>query len=357
MSSYIPVLKWRQGEYMALSRLAPTVKNHVKPIFQPTPPEYDFEQGAVIKTYTNQLTTMAQRYKKHWGNSNCYIDTKFLDENADVSGVTPTEFLFNTLSQEGFKPTPAISLTPSKHFHNTIKRVVKAHKVGVCIKIVLEDGLDGNLNQKIIDLLASLQVQPQDSSIIFELEVPNFEPIKNLAQLLKALTLQIPHLNLWDTFGICASSFPLTMKEIKTPFDIIPRKEWELYKELRKIFGQKMRTPNFGDYAINHPSYKEGMDMRMTKPYATLRYTISDNWLIYKGKNVRDHGFVQYYGICDLLRKSEHYLGKEYSLADEHIHKCARKEINHGNLSTWRWVGSNHHITKVVQDLSSLHAA
>ncbi|MFV4641032.1 beta family protein [Mycobacterium tuberculosis] len=35
---------------------------------------------------------------------------------------------------------------------------------------------------------------------------------------------------------------------------------------------------------------------------------------------------------------------------------CAAGTVTTGNLSTWVWVSTNRHLTKVVDDLASAHA-
>ena len=41
---YIPILKWRQGEYLALDRLEDRVKDKVLPLIEIPPIEWDFEK-------------------------------------------------------------------------------------------------------------------------------------------------------------------------------------------------------------------------------------------------------------------------------------------------------------------------
>jgi hypothetical protein len=78
--------------------------------------------------------------------------------------------------------------------------------------------------------------------------------------------------------------------------------------------------------------------------------------LIAKGKNVRDYGFSQFRDLCRLILTSEEFEGSAYSLGDQYIEECASGAGSTGNLTTWRWVGTNHHLAKVVRDVSSLSA-
>jgi hypothetical protein len=146
------------------------------------------------------------------------------------------------------------------------------------------------------------------------------------------------------------------MAEIKTNYELIQRSEWLLYKRLVEgLSSKKIRVPTFGDYGINHPDVLS-LDMRFVKPSATIRYTIDDKWLIVKGLNVRDHEYGQYRGHCRSVMASSHFSGKNFSQGDKYISDCADGLASTGNLSTWREVGTNHHLEKVVSDIASLFA-
>jgi Beta protein len=50
-------------------------------------------------------------------------------------------------------------------------------------------------------------------------------------------------------------------------------------------------------------------------------------------------------------------LGAGFSPGSAYIESCRTGGASTGNLSTWRWVGTNHHMTKVVNDLANLHGS
>jgi hypothetical protein len=148
------------------------------------------------------------------------------------------------------------------------------------------------------------------------------------------------------------------MGNIKKQEEIIPRYEWQLYKALVNALKKaSLRLPAFGDYVINHPKLLE-IDPRIANPSATIRYTIDNSWYIVKGKNVRDKkfGFKQYRNLCRQVLASGYYCGLDFSWGDNYIQECASGTGKTGNLSTWRQVGTNHHIEKVTRDIASFYA-
>ena len=152
---------------------------------------------------------------------------------------------------------------------------------------------------------------------------------------------------------VAGTSFPASMADVTGPLQFWPRHEWSFYRAVLASLGENDRIPGFGDYAIAGHGFAQG-DMRLLKPAATIRYTCDDGWIIAKGSNVRDNGFGQYRHCSGNVTNSPRYLGAAYSPGSTYIDACRSGTASTGNLSTWRWVGSNHHITKVVNDLATL---
>lgn len=90
---------------------------------------------------------------------------------------------------------------------------------------------------------------------------------------------------------------------------------------------------------------------------ANLRYTIEDNWLVFKGRGVRKHGYEQFNAFCKKLVQMPQYAGEHFSWGDAAIRARCKGGVGPGNASTWRQIGTSHHITFVVRDLASLVAS
>ena len=197
-------------------------------------------------------------------------------------------------------------------------------------------------------------MSPNECDFVLDLGAPNFEPIDGFTKLVHALLSRLPYQNSWQTITIMGTSFPETMAEVRSSPTLLKRWEWLLYKRLAaKLAKQGTRIPTFGDYGINHKDVPQ-VDMRLVKPSATIRYTIDDGWFIVKGPNVRDHGFEQYRDHCRTVTKSPYFRGSDFSIGDKYIQNCSLGKEKTGNLSTWRKIGTNQHLEKVVQDIANL---
>ncbi|WP_198245633.1 beta family protein [methane-oxidizing endosymbiont of Gigantopelta aegis] len=54
---YVPILKWRLGEYQALLRLDKNIKDNIRPLIVIPPVEFDFEEWRPKKVTVHTLIT------------------------------------------------------------------------------------------------------------------------------------------------------------------------------------------------------------------------------------------------------------------------------------------------------------
>lgn len=357
-SHYVPCLRWKQGEYLAVFQLPPTTRRMFTPLIEVPGIGYDFENETKAKTIDEHLAPFAKRVLEKWGRQPCFVDLNLIGSNERMAtGVHPVRFIFNILRERMCSAISVTGLDRNNAYHQEIKNIMTQNKSGVCLRIKIEQAAKGSLKDDLDSLLSRLKVKPESCDLIIDLGAPNFIPLEGFSMAIQRIVSKLPYLNDWRTFTILGTSFPKTMKGIRKGGEIVPRYEWKLYKILIAGFRKAgLRLPTFGDYTINHPEIPE-LDWRVVKPPATIRYTIEDGWYILKGDNVRDYGYKQYHKLSQIVLSSRYYYGSALSWGDGYIQTCTNKSAKTGNLSTWRQVGTNHHIVKVIQDIASFYAS
>lgn len=355
---YIPCLKWKQGEYLALSQLTSATKYAFMPLIEVPEIGWDFEKETESKTIDEHLTPFAKRLHDKWGMRSCFVDLNLIGPHERmVGGIHPVRFVFQTLRDRLCSAIPVTGLDRDDAYHKEIKSVLTHDKFGVCLRIKIEQAARGSFKDDLVSLLSRLKVKPEICDLILDLDAPNFIPLEGFSKVIQAVVNSFLYLNDWRTFSILGTSFPETMAGIKEGGEIIPRHEWLLYKILVTNFHEAgLRLPTFGDYAISHPKIID-MDMRIVKPNATIKFTINDGWYIVKGYNVRDYGFEQFHRLSQQILASRYYRYSISSWGKEYIRKCANRKAKRGNLTKWVQVGTNHHIEKVVQDIANFYAS
>ena len=83
--------------------------------------------------------------------------------------------------------------------------------------------------------------------------------------------------------------------------------------------------------------------------------TTEETYFVTKGTSFKKAGGSQHAQLCNIIISTPNiYLGTTYSWGDTYINNCSNLQVGGGNLCTWRKVGTNHHITLVVNQLANL---
>ena len=351
--NYLPVLKWRQGEYQALMRLKPHVKDSVLPLIVVPPIEYDFEEERPKKTVQEHIEPFAKRYGAKWGKRNSLIDLHESLERATMdNGSLVVTHIFDCLRSESLNAVPVVQFTHADAHLSAIRSIVSLDNKGIAIRVKITQLMSANLDENIRKLLAYLNLNYQNVDLIIDLEVPqSFEPYKVFAKALSAAIKRISNIADFRSFAIAGMS--LNLSEVRKPGGESIRHEWLLYQQLLKELSG-IRQPVFGDYTIETPEFIS-QDMRLLNPAGKIVYTTEGTWLVPKGGSFRSNR-KQMIGHCKTIIESGHYCGKDYSAGDMRIFDTFHEVEGTGNQGTWKEVGVSHHITLVVDQLSKLHA-
>ncbi|MDI9313346.1 MAG: beta family protein [Hydrotalea sp.] len=348
-TTYVPVIKWKLGEYKALSELKDSTKDKIIPLIEIPRIGYDFENSSASKTIDEHLEKFIKRLKSKWPSRPCFIDTCHIHEEHMADGNSSTKYIFNNLKDFSGPFIPVVYISSNEDYIKDIS--ITTHLIKkVCLRITPHDLDIDNLDNKIQTILDSLKCTQDDSFLVIDIK-DNDLPIGIHSEILK----RIPFANRWQMVVIIGGHYP--KESIRAGTYDIPRKEWITYKKIYKVTSDEgVRIPSFGDYLVGTSDYPKEFDMRLIKPLAKVRYTHDDHWYVVVGKNVRlADGFRQYRNICNYIISKPFFDGKYFSKGDEYIETCA-KGGSHGNLGTWVYVAMNRHMEKVVADIAKLAA-
>lgn len=353
-TDYVPILKWRLGEYQALLRLPDAVKDRTVPLIEITPPDFDFDTWTPSKSIDDHLAKFAARFRAKWGTRLALLDCGLL-EPAEVmqGGKHPMQYLCEEAFARGAALIPVIRLDSNAAYRSAVKAANAMMQTGVVLRCSLDEALDPAFDANVGAILRQLGVIIANCDVVLDLEAPAWDPEEVLINIVTAAIQASNTMATARSLILAGTSFPASMAEVTGPIQFWPRREWTFFRALSTALGETVRKPTFSDYAIAANGYTQ-MDMRKVKPSATIRYACDDGWIIAKGVNVRDNGFGQYRGCSGTVTGSAHFLGSGFSPGSDYIEQCRDGIASTGSLSTWRWVGSNHHITKVVADLATM---
>lgn len=351
---YMPILKWRQGEYLALERSKDSIKDWVVPLFEIPLEQWDFENERPAKSLDDHLKNFGKRLKKSWGDRRCFVDSPFLEEDATMADSTHhLARIFSLARDNKCNAIPVFGLGKSAEYLLAVAEVIAIDSKGACLRLVSDD-FEAALNVPLQKLLASLKVSPEDVDVVIDSAGDVLASATAQATSWQSWIAALPYLTKWRSLTIAGGSFPesIAPSEEYRPYKDVKRKEWQAYK---KLLGLSLkRVPAFGDYGCS-ATQTANIDPRLIDPNAKIKYTITDQWRIVVGAQVKRNGRSQYQALCNTLIKSTPlaYEGPKYSWGDDFIKKCADGDGN-GGSSTWPCVATSHHAAKVVRDVAKL---
>jgi T4 beta protein len=355
---YVPVLKGKEGEFAALEELSADVKAQIMPLIEIPAVPYDYANERPAKDLDEHIRNIAQRIFRCWQSGPLYLDSPWFGEDEKISGgPLAIAAVLADCRKLGVNAVPVISRTSSAEYKNAAAEYSSLTDLGACIRLLVEDfEEDIDVDAEVEQLIRNFEGDAAKIDLLLDLE--DLGADENRALLVARYVLSMaPNPSQWRRVIVAGASFPEDLSDVGAEtIATLPRREWDVWRALqRKPAKLPRKDLVYGDYAIAHPIPKE-IDPRVMLMSANIRYTAS-NWLVIKGRNVRHYGFDQYFELCKVLVGRAEYSGRDFSWGDRYIDDCAAGMIGPGNATTWRKVGTNHHLTLVARTLASSDVA
>jgi len=235
---YIPILKWKQGEYQALFRLSNTVKDSLTPLLEIPNVGYDHEERRARESIDDHLGDFGRRLKAKWHNRQCFVDTKYIPPTTRMlDGRHFIERVFELARNERCQAIPVVGLSNDAPSLAATATVIRTDRRGAALRLVMFDFDRSNLAAEIVRVLTAIGISHADTDLIIDVgSPPSFQPITAFVRMMRPLIQMIPMLNRWRTFTIVGTSYPTSVSGLATPFEVIPRQEWIAYQNLVVCF-------------------------------------------------------------------------------------------------------------------------
>lgn len=366
---YVPILRWRPAEMVALERLRPQDREAITPFieFIMPPPKTDKDNRSKVledskSKFLRQLPDIGKRLLKYCGRDTVFLDVHLLDGDIRASAF---ENILSSANTTDLFSIPVVHIIPvvGTDADITTRRVaVKYAKInnrGLCIRIDISHLKDENIAEHIKDFVKSNDLDINNVDILFDLQIVDQSIITE--SVIEKFS-RIPQIKNCRSFILSGGAFPKDLSELSVFGTYqLERTDLKLWREI--IDNEKVaRKPIFSDYTIQHPifyGYIPGANVS-----ASVRYTDDEQWKIFRGqalnyvdkKGKKGSGYQQYLAHARELIQQPFYKKASYSFGDSEINRIAAPNNEKtGNPQTWLSIGINHHLTLVARQISNLY--
>lgn len=357
---YVPILKWKAAEQKALEKLSDEEKKFMTPLVQlvmpnPKSPKegerdktQDEQFDEVIASFKEKIPTIPEEILSSWGGSPAFLDLSLIYTNPLIA--EGFNKILTTGENLGLYLIPVVNLSSDEEIKKIVSSASKKYNHGLCLRLVPADFSDiGSLVQKISNFLETFSLSESDVDLLVDLKDKNDEYFNYID-----LSQKIPNLLEWRTFIFASGAFPVDLSDCELGENYRPRSDWNSWIDLKNS-SKLQRYPTFADYTIQHPIYKESV--RFFAPSASIKYTLTNDWLIMRGSKGRNEHYVaNAYELTHNEKFKNLFRGANFSFGDNYIIEKGQ-DLNTekpGNTKDWLVVGINHHLSCTIDQIANL---
>ena len=339
---YVPVLRWKQAEWLALEDLDSEAKSFITPLIEFIPGKLETSDHATSK---RNISKTCEDISQRWGKAPIFIDLLHCPSQAVrvLNEIKPLALKMQ------LNLIPVVSPRQSQHWRTAVSEFINVRNPSICVRLNINDVVKNDIKDKLNQLLGDLKVKPGMVSIVIDYGYISTQPKVTFSEVL----FNLPYLKDWLTVSIIGGAFPKDLSGFRPGIHTHDRLDWGNWCE-QVIQDGLSRLPAYGDYTIQHANYSEP-PLRANFS-ASIRYAAKSHWVIMRGEGVfsdNSLGFAQYPAQAALLREHDDFLGRDYSAGDRYIDTLGAQTAQKGNAGSWLRAGINHHITLVVNELAN----
>ncbi len=356
---YVPILRWKQAERVALKKLGSEDKAGMTPLVEVPPEALEVGSALGAASVGLGLCKVADEVLGSWGDGKLFLDLGLVERGIRASGgAHPVTALFDAGRSLYPSFIPVTALGRDLAYQEAVGSVIALDELGMCLRLRGSELRRPGLADEILQLLGRFDLKYENVDLLVDYGVvadspPNFTEACDL----------LPALARWRTFTVASGAFPKNLSAIRPPGEhVLTRRDWLAWRD--QVTTQPLsRLPSFGDYAIQHPIHDPPIyDDGPPNISASIRYAAEDHWVIMRGEGIRNDdgpGPEQWPANAMLLRERPEFSGSSFSYGDRYIEEMADNMENgglpkNGNSTTWLRAGLNRHLTLTVRQIANL---
>jgi hypothetical protein len=192
---YVPLLRWKRAERIALRYLASDVRRLLTPVIE------------LVPTVDNAVSKVTTDIAKTWGFSPFFLDLVNLKPTGLANLLLKLDEAMRTYS---LRPIPVTGLTSSSQLQTAVAHIAADRKVGLCVRLLPSHLSSPSLRNDLQRLLATLRLPPEQIDLIAD-----YQRISEFSMPFAELCARLPFVEKWRTFTVLGGAFCKDLTEYK----------------------------------------------------------------------------------------------------------------------------------------------
>lgn len=347
---YMPILKWKQGEQLAVRNLSDGQWGGIVPLIELQPIDAAPDNGSLKVALPAYLTKTADQIQKSIpdGHAIC-VDSSYLSPGHPKQVALQLSTVETLQKKTSCKIIPVIHAAESE----TLPMLLTSHKEFLARQedVVLRlrmDQLEPTQIKPAVTALKGLGVKKRNIHLLVDqYSLVDRQPI----DCQKAVIPYLDNAIAADCASVtlAGGSFPINLMGRKQGITDIPRVEWKVW--LLLLASDDYQNLRYADYTVTNPAPLPDMDTTQMNPSIAIRYAADGLWRLFKGRGFKSGVPGEYKNLCKLLLADKVFSGAHFSYGDQMYSKAAGGGDKNGNPSSWRKEATNHHIVFTASSL------
>lgn len=176
LEHYVPVLRWKRGEQVALAWLDATDRDAITPLIEITPDDYSPDNPDAAANLATRLPRLTATLETARGSRRTFVDFGLLAAGIKMPpGQQPITEFFSLLEGGGTNAVPVTGLTRSVEYQ-VATRTIAARTHELALRLTLDDLRQPTLHRDIDALLGRQGLPPDHVHLLVDLALVGSSP-------------------------------------------------------------------------------------------------------------------------------------------------------------------------------------
>ena len=343
-TTYVPVLRWKGAEQLAISRLTTNARRRMVPVVELVPRDFlPVARAGDLSEFGKSLAAIGG-----WGPERPVLLDPHLLGDELASLVVP--HVAAAAKKYGVTFGLVTGLSRTENYQVALRRTVENIGCDVVLRIQAPGFRNASFEPAVERTISQLARAPNSVHLILDFQTITDDGINFIPWINR-----ISPLDSWLSVTFLSGAFPKDLSRLtRNETHILPRSDWQSWHHL--LMQGPSRLPSFGDYTIQHGLFEEHEGQHFNFS-ASIRYATPTGWLVMRGEGVLNEdgpGYAQWPAHAQLLSEHSEFTGAAYSWGDEFMQQMGSQLEKTGRAKDWLGAGINHHMTMVANQLLEL---